>query len=67
LVNDYFINIENNFKKNMYLNATLEKKQKKVAVSAVFEINLNKKHPYFYWDFYKKTTAQQEALEEWVI
>ncbi|GEM_PF-1375118 len=51
----------------MYSNATLKKKQKKVAVSAVFEINLNKKHPYFYWDFYKKTTAEQEALEEWVI
>ena len=48
----------------MYSNATLKKKQKKVAVSAVFEINLNKKHPYFYWDFYKKTTAEQEALEE---
>jgi len=42
----------------MYLNATLKKKQKKVAVSAVFEINLNKKHPYFYWDFYKKTTSR---------
>lgn len=51
----------------MYSNATLKKKQKKVAVSAVFEINLNKKHPYFYWDFYKKTTAEQETPEEWVI
>jgi len=38
----------------MYLNATLEKKQKKVAVSAVFEINLNKNTHTFTGIFIKR-------------